>query len=818
MRHGKNNSRTVFNPSVKEEKTMKKFISIFLALIMILAFAGCDDTPDTGDTGTQGGNEQQGGDGETSEPVQLAEPQDLNLSGDGTISWSYVPHARSYLVTADGASVTVTETSYKLSGGLPAHDFTYSVIAKAEGYLDSPEATGSYTVPDAAVSILGAQNVASGATSQYNATVTGAVSDKTVTWSVSKGGEYASISNTGLLTAKDVTGDQVITIRATSNGNDTKYAEKTVTIRAYNELTQEMLDELAHETTVEFLSTIDIDVYTIGSRPEYIGSSQLDSKTAMDGTHWYASYQTGDGTGLSYDMYVTKANGVPNAVSVSLMNEEELVPMLDDNGNELDWEEAGMYNCFSGSLEHPRGFRVSDFEFDGETFAWTYKGNDKALMQRMISAAIPYDFTPKTISLIVEEGEVLGFTAVSENDSQVSPGNNATMTLSAIINYGENVTVPTISKFTFDEEIHTPLKTALENMHALHSYTMIYRNLEQNALTSSSIDFTGYKETVTDTVCLYEDFVWEYGTSAEDITYTYSGYKYGFQQVEDGLYNQFVLEGDHYEATRAFRGSVKDARPGLNFAAEIFTGYAKGETGGDFDMYYEVDQAMNIVATEFYRYVDVLDQLYGLYASVGYTGSGYIRPSITVKDGYITEMEFYYYMGYISGIIQVEFSDFNSASIGEEITFTKRDVPTSWDGILFNAYDDGEFEGQEFLPYAQAFLGTEEEIPFFGAALGDCFAWAIDAFYRSNDGRTHKAVELWYDVPADLDYTITSSIGTVCDWLETQDYTKTATKEGSGGMIYEYSNGKFGVAVKDSQGLLYIDVWVIASAESEPAE
>lgn len=817
MRHGKNDSRTVFSPSVKEEKTMKKFISIFLALIMILAFAGCDDTPDTPDTGDTGNN---GGNGQTSEPVQLAAPKDLNLSGDGTISWSYVPNATSYLVTADGASATVSETSYKLSGGLPAHDFTYSVIAKAEGYLDSPEAAGSYTVPDATVSILGAQNVASGATAQYNATVSGAVSDKTVTWSVTNGGEYASISNTGLLTAKEVTGDQIITIRATSNGNDTKYAEKTVTVRAYTELTQEMLDTLAHETTVEFLSTIDIDIYSIGSRPEYLGSTQLDSKTAMDGTHWYASYQTGDGTGLSYDMYVTKANDVANVVSVSLMNEEELVPMLDDDGNELNWEEAGMYNCFSGSLENPRGFQVSDFEFDGETFAWTYKGNDKALMQRMISAAIPYEFTPKTISLIVEEGEVLGFTAVSENDTQVSPGDNATMTLSAVVNYGEKVTVPTIGKFKFDEEIHTPLKEALDNMHALESYTMIYRNLEQNALTGSSMDYTGYKETVTADACLYEDFTWEFLTSADDIHYEYSGYKYGFKQVESGLYDQFVLEGDHYAATRAFHGDVKDARPGLNFAAEIFTGYAKGEAGDDYDMYYEVDSSMNIVATEFYRYVDVLDQLYGLYASVGNTGTRYIRPSVTVNDGYITEIQFYYYMGYVSGVIEIEFSDFNSAAIEEDITFTKRDVPTSWDGILFNAYDDEEFQGQLFEPYAQSYLGTAEEIPFFGDALGDCFAWAIDAFYRSDDGRTHKAVEMWYDVPADLDYTIESSINKVRDWLETQDYTKTATKEGTGGIIYEYSNGKLGVAIKDSQGLLYIDVWVIpaTNVEEEPAE
>ncbi len=791
---------------------MKKFISIFLALIMILAFAGCDsDTPDapgTGDTGENGGNEQNG------EPEQLAQPLDLNLSGDGLISWSYVPHATSYLVTADGASATVTTTSYQMNG-VPAHDFTYSVIAKAEGYLDSPEATGTYTAPDVSVSILGAQNVASGATAQYNATVSGAVSDKTVTWSVTSGGEYASISSAGLLTAKDVTGDQIVTIRATSNGNDTKYAEKTVTIRAYTELTQEMLDELAAKTTIEFLGTIDIDIYTVGSRPEYLGSSQLTSETAMDGTHWYASYQINDGSGVPHDMYVTKQNGVANLVSVSLMNEEELIPMLDDEGNELNWEEAGMYNCFSGSLEHPSKLLKSDFEFDDETFAWTYKGGDKALMQRMISSAIPYSFTPKSISLIVEEGEVLGFTAVSENDTQVSPGNNATMTLSAIVNF-EDVTVPTIGKFAFDEEIHTPLKEALDHMHALDSYTMIYRNLEQNALTGSSMSYTGYKETVTAEACLYEDFDWEFGSSATDIKYTYTGYKYGFKQVEDGLYDQFTQGQDGYIATRAFAGNVKDARPGLKFAPELFTYYAKGAEGDDYDMYYEVDSSMNIVATEFYRYVDVLDQLYGMYASVGNTGSGYIRPSVTVKDGYITEMQFYYYMGYVSGVIEIEFSDFNTATIEEDITFTTREVPTSWDGIPFNEYDDGESGGAMFLPYAQNYLQTKEEIPFFGAALGDCFAWARDTFY-SSAGRARRAICIWYDIPTDLDYTIGSSLKKVRDWLVGQGYEQTDMKEGSAGNTYEYSNGTLGIAVEDSQTLLYIYVWVEASA-AEPAE
>ena len=179
-------------------------------------------------------------------------------------------------------------------------------------------------------------------------------------------------------------------------------------------------------------------------------------------------------------------------------------------------------------------------------------------------------------------------------------------------------------------------------------------------------------------------------------------------------------------------------------------------------------------------------------------------------------MQFYYYMGYVSGVIEIEFSDFNTATIEEDITFTTREVPTSWDGIPFNEYDDGESGGAMFLPYAQNYLQTKEEIPFFGAALGDCFAWARDTFY-SSAGRARRAICIWYDIPTDLDYTIGSSLKKVRDWLVGQGYEQTDMKEGSAGNTYEYSNGTLGIAVEDSQTLLYIYVWVEASA-AEPAE
>lgn len=798
---------------------MKKVLSILLAVVMAVGLAACAGGGNDGSIGGEG--------------TKLATPQDLNLSADGLISWSYVEHASSYTLTVDGDAHDLTATQYQLDS-LPTHDFTYSVVAKAAGYEDSDAATMTYTAPAAVVSIQGDSSILEGTTKTYTATVTGAT-PATVTWSIVSGGDAASISQDGVLTAKDVDGDTPVMIRATSVANTGKYAEKRVTVRVKADLTQAMLDEVSVSDTVEFMSSIDIEMYTIGSRPQYAGSTHLDTTTAMDGTNWYAQYETGDG--LSREIYYTKHNGKPSMVSVTLMNEEEYYPMIDEDGSEIDWYNSGLYNCFKGTTDHPQNLKVSDFEYDDDNYGWKYVGADKTFMERMVASSNPYDFKPIALWLLIDEGAVVGFISQSDVDKQVSSGHDSYMTLTSTFNFTD-VEVHTISKFTYDEEIHKPLKDALDKMHALKSYTMIFRKLEQGLLTGNSIALEGYKETVTEDVILYEDFDWDYDLETEGYppVYHFNGIQYGYKQVrkpndagEKGLYDQFVLENPVdpdeteetssdtppvYSAVRAFEGDMKEGCMGLNFAAEIFTNYAKPQAGDDFDMYYEVADGMFMVATEFYHYVDILDQLYGMYATLGSTGTRYIRPSITVKDGYITEMMFYYNMGYLSGVIEIEFSDFNTATIDKDISFTEREVPTDWSGTFFNPQDK-ELATEPFEKHAKEYLKTEEGIPFFGDALGDCFAFAMEYFYRDSKGKTHTAVSLWYDIPADLDYTIDSSINKVKAFLEANDYTASGVKEGENGTSYEYEGKKLSVAISDEQAQLFIYVWVNSAETPE---
>ncbi len=794
---------------------MKKIISILLALVMAVGLAACAG-------GGNGGPIE--GDGS-----KLATPQDLSLSADGTIRWSYVEHASSYTVTADGSSHDVTATEYKLDS-IPSHDFTYSVVAKGNGYEDSDAATMTYTAPAAVVSIQGDASLLEGTSKTYTAVVTGAT-PATVTWSVVDGGNAASISQDGVLTAKDVNGDTPVTIRATSVANTGKFADKKVTVRAKTVLTQAMLDEVASHDEAEFMSSIDIEMWSIGSRPQYAGSSHLDTTTAMDGTSWYAQYQSGDG--VSREIYYTDHEGKASMVSVTLMNEQEYYPMLDDDENEVDWYASGLYNCFKGTEAHPQDLKVSDFEYDSENYGWKYVGADETFVERMIASANPYDFEPKDLWLLIDEDMIVGFLSESEVDKRVSPDHDSYMTLTATVNFSD-VDLHTISTFEYREDIHGPLKTALNNMHNLKSYTMIFRKIEQGIVVGNAIALEGYKETVTEDMLLYEDFDWDYDVKQENYPpiYEYTGAKYGYKQIrkpngagEKGLYDQFVLENPVdpngkenssavtspvYSAVRAFEGDVKDARPGFRFAPEIFTGYQKPQAGDDFDMYYEVSDSMFIVATEFYHFVDVLDQLYGMYAALGSTGTGYISPSITVKGGYITEIQFYYNMvGYLSGVIEIEFSDFNTAAIGEDISFTAREVPTSWDGILFNPQEPS-IETEPFEAHARELLDTDASIPFFGEALGDCFAFAIDYFYRDSKGKTHTAVSLWYDIPADIDFTIESSIRKVRNFLEANGYTLSGSKESSEGNTYEYEGEKLSVAIDDVSTQLFIYIWVTA--------
>lgn len=769
---------------------MKKILSVILAAAMVLSLVGC------------GSDEK------------LATPDNLNISSAGLISWSAVEHADSYVVTVDETQNTVTETQYLVQ---PLdHSFTFSVVAKGKGYLDSDPVTSAYTAPEASVSIEGKSSVPGGQTVKYTATVTGAA-NASVTWSVKDGGDFATIDASGNLKTNEVSEDKVVVVCATSNANTSVSAEKTVTILAKTELTQKMLDEIASHDTVQYISTIDVNIYTIGSRPTFVGSDHLDTETAMDGTNWYASYRTNDAAGIERDLFYKNVDGDAKMVSVSLMNEESYIPMLDENGEAVSWEEAGLYNAFAGTPSQKQPLKVEDFTFDPDEFRWEYTGSDQTLAARMVASANPYDFTPVSFALIIEEGEIMGFVSESADDFQLSPGNRSEMTLTAIVDFVD-IEVPTIKKFKH-ETIHEPLAAALEKMHALDSYKMEFRHIQMD-LTGSGYTQTGYFETVTPDLVLFQDFDWDYVGTTEDYTVerTFTDSVYGYKKTDDTHYNLFYnydSDGDEradgYIATRAYEGDVSAARPGLNFAPEIFTYFAKGSATDDYGMYYEVADGMELVATEFYHYVPVLDQLYGMYVAVGSTGTQEIRPSVTVdKDGYISELSFYYNAYYMSGVIEIYFSEFDTATIEDpdQYVFETRTIPQSWDEIMFNDYDT-EDAGVTFTQAAKELLGTETPVPFFGSVLGDCYAFSVRNIYRAADNQVKTAVQIMLDVPIDLDYTIDSSVKKLTDWFKTQgctsvDYTETGT-----GYAYEYKDDTFGYAVASNETYLYVYIWAL---------
>lgn len=68
----------------------------------------------------------------------------VTVSLDAYLSWNVVKHATEYELTINGASETLTETYYQAEAD---KDFTFSLIAKAQGYKDSEAATGSFTAP-----------------------------------------------------------------------------------------------------------------------------------------------------------------------------------------------------------------------------------------------------------------------------------------------------------------------------------------------------------------------------------------------------------------------------------------------------------------------------------------------------------------------------------------------------------------------------------------------------------------------------------------------------------------------------------------------
>lgn len=747
---------------------MKRFLAWTLMLLLLCSvFASCTTNDQPTET-------------DTTAPETLAAPQNVKISESGLITWDAVEHATSYTVRVGSATYQVTTNSYQVTN-LDV-DFKYSVVANAENYQSSASsAEGTYTAtrippvddPEIVVAISGPSEVRSGHQITLTAAVTG-TDDQTVLWEITEGGEYASIDPvSGVLTAESgVEGSPIVTVAARSLQDESCVGSKVVTVVSKPELTQEMLDVLAEQTTISFDGYLNILLYNFGLYDDLYQTTSTTIQTAMDGTHWYAQYTDGN-TGVPADLYFKNHNGLANQVGVSFMNEEEYFPMLTDDGETVSWIDSGLYNNFTG-------LTVADFTFNEENWRYEYTGDDETLMTRMIASANPYDFVPTNLALIINEGEIMGIYSKSADDYTVVSGYRAVMELTVSVNYGDTVEVPTIGKYPHDE-IHDALNEAIANMQALTSYTLDFTQLVGTVYTSG-YTASGFVETITADNCFFDPFSVDYDGRGNEIR-TDTGAPYAYHKISDSLYNTVMWDGDldAYEAVRAYASDFANAKPTFAFAGEIFTQYYVNEDGS---ITYYVDNVMSSVASTFYYGVGNDIQLYGLFATEGRTSStSSFTPFVTVKDGYITEACFYFYLGTLYGVVEIEYSDFNTAElpteIGEALAATPvRELPDSWSQLTIQVTDDlspsgkeEEINAAEYLAYL---FGSEElaaEVPFFGIPLGDTYGFGMTTLYMPNGSHNaQSAVIFYYDVPLDVDYTIESSLAAIREYLESIGY------------------------------------------------
>ncbi len=782
---------------------MKKFLALTLALVMLCSvLASCGGKPST-ETSTEPSTSRE----------TLAAPQNVRISESGLITWDAVEHATSYTVTIGSTVKTVTETSYQVTN-LDV-DFRYSVVANAENYQSSASsAEGVYiakrTPPDdeakyqVAISKSSA-SLRSGHSIQLTATVTGC-DDQTVLWSIEEGEEYATIDPiSGLLTAKsEMTGAPVVKVVATSLQDEKSKGSIVLTVETKPELTQAMLDELASFTSIGFDGYVGISLYNFGVYDDLVKTTSITLKTAMNGTNWYAKYTNGT-TGVEGDLFYRNCDGIANQVGVSFLNDEEYFPMLADDGTPVSWKDSGLYNNFVG-------LKVSDFRFNEETWQYEYVGSDETLAKRMVASANPYDFVPTNFALIINEGEIMGIYSKSEPDYTVVSGYKAIMELITYVNHGETVEVPTIGKYPHDD-IHDPLNEAIANMRALTSYTLDFTQIVATRYTQGYAT-SGFVETVTPDNCFFNPFTSSYDVSGNEVR-SFSGAPYAYHLVENGFYNTLNWNAatEQYDATRAYRADFAEAKPSFAFAGEIFNKYTRNDDGS---ITYYVDTVMCPVASTFYHGVGNDIQLYGMFATEGrISADTTFTPYVRVQDGYITEACFYFYIGEIYGVVEIKYSDFNSAelpvSVEEQLGATPaRQLPTAWEQLTIQVTGDfsstGKEEEQNALTYLTTLFGSEElarKVPFLGNVLGDTYGFGMSTTHLiAGESSPHSAVVFYYDVPLDADYTIDSSLMKITVYLTSLGF------EADANGVYH----KDGIAVQpvDSDLDLTVYVWKTA--------
>lgn len=652
------------------------------------------------------------------------------------------------------------------------------------------------------VSISGAVEVKSGAEVAYTATVTG-TTNTSVDWSIKEGNSSATIDQNGILKAKNVTEDKVITIVATSLADATAVAEQSVIIKGKVKpvLTQGMLDELKTDK-ISFDGYVRINLYEYGLFEKYYNSYQSSVATAMDGTNWYSSYQEVN-SGAQVGLYYKKHNDMACQVGLNFYNEEIYEPMIDDNGRDISWEDSGLYNNF---ME----LTIDDFTFndDLDAWRWEYTGSDSKLNDRVVASANPYNFNPISFGLIIEDGEIMGIYSISEPDYSIQVGYKAIQELIVLVTLGDVVDVPTVNKFNRSPD-HDALATAIENMQNLDSYDVDFHEITASPYFPDPTE-AGFNETITNDICHFVPYSISYDKTTEEEIHTPDpASAYGYKKINNNLYNMYQKnQNGTYSGNRAYADDFSSARPTFAFAPEIFNYCEKDEEAGTLTYY--VADVMSSVASTFYKGVGNDIGLYGIFATRGVVSETYsFTPYVVVKDGYIIEAAFYFNIGTLYGVIEIEYSNFNTATLPSDLNveFETRNVPSSWSELTIQVSDESSSTAEDYtmnaLEYFKEFYNNddiESTMPFFGIPLGDTYGFGLTTIYipiGTKDAR--RAVVLYYDVPLDMNYTITSSLKLVEDYLLSLGFVKNANGE--------FSKGDICVAPTDSSLDLMIYIW-----------
>lgn len=620
----------------------------------------------------------------------------------------------------------------------------------------SSSSTSSSSTQTVNVAISGPTSIRYGGTINLLATVTGSA-NTAVIWSTDS--NVVAVSDGTVIVIKEVTVDTTVTITATSVADNTKSASYTITVlapEAQPELTDEMLSLLKDEK-IDFAGENHIDIYGITST-SLVGTSDMSVHTYMEHNRWVADY-TGDTN--SGRIYYANKDGYANKVQISLMNSEEYVALEDDYGLPITWENSGLYNPFIN-------IKVSDFTFNRDTWMYEYTGSDTNFLTRATSALTPYDFEPKTLSLVISDDEIIAIQLKSDYDYRIVSGYRVIQTLTSSFNSGDLVNIPSLPTYSYEEDAHGLLKNALEKMHSLSSYkTRLTMQAYDYSTGSQSI--TGYEETVTPTEMFYKPFTAKVSQGALDYTYTSP---FGYRQIDENTYNYYTPNKDgSFEAFRSYKGNVTDKAPSFEFDAAIFNpGYAWNSK--EKEATYSVYEGMCYVASTLYQGFGSDYPLYGLYSTKGsVNGNTNYVPQVTVSnDGYITYATFYFNMGIMYGIVELEFYDFDTTTLPEEATsiqFTPKVVPTSWADVDFYYSAENLGTNDSTLPGDQALtnvLGAEvlDVLPFFDNVLGDTFGLALNTLYNvPGTGVYTPCYQIYYDVAVDADYSLNKSLAKV---------------------------------------------------------